>query len=72
MYSKQNGIHSNEKIKLYELEFTITNHDLLNLLKNTDRNKICILDTRPADVFHKFKIIACDVINIPKEDLVPG
>lgn len=72
MYSKQNGTHSNEKKKLFEFESTITNQNLLFLLENTDREKICLLDTRPEDVFHKFKIIACDVINIPKENLVPG
>lgn len=72
VYSKQNGIHPNEKKLCFECEFTITNAELFHLLQNTDRKKICLLDTRPSDVFHTFKIISCNVINIPKENLVPG
>lgn len=54
------------------MESTITNEDLLYLLKNTDRKKICLLDTRPSDIFHQYRIISCDVINIPKDILVLG
>lgn len=71
-YSKQNGTLSTEKKLCFDCETTITNADLFYLLDNTDRKKICLLDTRPSEVFHTFKITSCDVINIPKENLVPG
>lgn len=71
-YSKENAKHSNaEKLHL-KFESTITNEDLLYILQNTDRKKICLLDTRPADIFQKYRITSCDVINIPKENIVPG
>uniref|UniRef100_A0A2H8TIC7 Ubiquitin carboxyl-terminal hydrolase n=1 Tax=Melanaphis sacchari TaxID=742174 RepID=A0A2H8TIC7_9HEMI len=70
-HSNQKGIHSEEKLH-FEFESTITNENLLYLLENTDRKKICLLDTRPSDIFYKNKIISCDVINIPKENLVLG
>lgn len=75
-YSMQNEIislvHPNEAKLNFEFESTITNSNLYSLLLCTDRKKICLLDTRPSDVFHKFKITSCDVINIPKENLIPG
>lgn len=55
-----------------EFESTITNENLFYLLQHTDRKKICLLDTRPSDVFQKFRITSCDVINIPKENLTAG
>ncbi|XP_050059655.1 ubiquitin carboxyl-terminal hydrolase 8-like isoform X2 [Aphis gossypii] len=67
----QKGKHSEEKLN-FEFESTITNENLLYLLENTDRKKICLLDTRPSDIFYKNKIISCDVINIPKENLILG
>ncbi|KAL5235637.1 hypothetical protein ACI65C_003047 [Semiaphis heraclei] len=69
--SNQNRKRVEEKL-YFELESTITNENLLFLLNNTDKKKICLLDTRPSDIFNKNKIISCDVINIPKENLVLG
>lgn len=68
----QNKICTNEDNLNFEFESTITNNNLYTLLKYTDRKKICLLDTRPSEVFHKYKITSCDVINIPKENLIPG
>lgn len=70
-YSKQNDVCPIEENLSFEFESTITNENLLNLLKK-HRKKICLLDTRPPDVFQKCKIISCDIINIPKEYLVSG
>jgi len=69
--SNQNRKRCEEKLD-FEFETTITNENLLYLLENTDKKKICLLDTRPSDIFNKNKIISCDVINIPKENLVLG
>lgn len=77
-HSKQNSITTiEEKLnfvfeRIVANESTITNEHLLYLLQKKDKKKICLLDTRPSDVFHKHQIISCDVINIPKENLVPG
>lgn len=70
-YSKQNDICLNEERLNFEFESTITNENLLDLLEKY-RKKICLLDTRPSDIFEKCRIISCDIINIPKEHLVPG
>ncbi|XP_060851522.1 ubiquitin carboxyl-terminal hydrolase 8-like isoform X3 [Rhopalosiphum padi] len=70
-HSNPKGKQSEEKLN-FEFESTITNENLLYLLENTDRKKICLLDTRPSDIFYKNKINSCDVINIPKENLVLG
>ncbi|KAL4090510.1 hypothetical protein QTP88_025329 [Uroleucon formosanum] len=70
-YSNQNRKRFEEKLN-FEFESTITNENLLYLLDHTDKKKICLLDTRPSDIFNKNKIISCDVINIPKENLIPG
>lgn len=70
-YSKKNGIRPNEEKLNFEFESTITNENLMDLLEKY-RKKICLLDTRPSDIFEKCRIISCDVINIPKEHLVPG
>lgn len=70
-HPNQKGKHSEEKLN-FEFESTITNENLLYLLENTDRKKICLLDTRPSDIFYNNKIISCDVINIPKENLILG
>ncbi|VVC25104.1 Hypothetical protein CINCED_3A014822 [Cinara cedri] len=69
---KVNGVRPNEEKNNFEFESTISNKDLFFLLQNTKRSKICLLDTRPSDAFQDSKITACDVINIPKENLVPG
>ncbi|XP_060876079.1 ubiquitin carboxyl-terminal hydrolase 8-like isoform X1 [Metopolophium dirhodum] len=69
--SSQNRKRFEEKLN-FEFESTITNKNLLYLLDNTDKKKICLLDTRPSDIFNNNKIISCDVINIPKEHLVLG
>lgn len=70
-YSKQNDICPIEDKLSFEFESTITNKDLLYLLDDL-KKKICLLDTRPSDIFQKYRIISCDIINIPKEHLVPG
>ncbi|XP_050522662.1 ubiquitin carboxyl-terminal hydrolase 15-like isoform X2 [Daktulosphaira vitifoliae] len=54
-----------------DLESTISNKQLLYLLRNTDAKKILLLDTRPPEVFLQNQITLCDIINVPKDVLTP-